>query len=96
MLAQAPTPAADPAADAAERQKTADEWKEKLDNQKKKIDSLNHEVDLDQRELRLRAAAIYADPGTRCATVQWNKDDTQYQSDLGSQAERTGGRPPGT
>ena len=57
--------AVDPAAAAAERQKTADDWKKKLDQQKEKIDSLNHELDLDQREYRLRAAAIYGDAGNR-------------------------------
>ncbi|MGD0791023.1 MAG: hypothetical protein ABR920_04560 [Terriglobales bacterium] len=75
--------AVDPAAAAAERQKTADEWKEKIDKQKEKIDSLNHELDLDQREYRLRAAAMYSDAGTRLRNAaQWDKDDAQYKSDI--------------
>jgi hypothetical protein len=82
------TPAAkaavvDPAAAAAERQKTADEWTKKLDQQRQKIDSLNHELDIDQREYRLRAAAMYADAGNRLRNAaQWDKDDTQYKSDV--------------
>ncbi len=78
----AATAAVDPAAAAAERQKTANEWKEKLDQQKEKIASLNHELDLDQRELRLRAAAIYADPTVSARNVQWDKDRVQFKSDL--------------
>jgi hypothetical protein len=75
--------AVDPAAAAAERQKTADEWKKKIDKQKEKIDSLNHELDLDQREYRLRAAAMYGDAGNRLRNaVQWDKDDAQYKSDV--------------
>lgn len=73
----------DPAAAAAERQKTADEWTKKLDQQKQKIDSLNHDLDIDQREYRLRAAAMYADAGNRLRNAaQWDKDDTQYKNDV--------------
>jgi hypothetical protein len=81
---QAPKAAAvDPSATATERQKTADEWKQKLDQQKQKIDSLNHELDLDQREYRLRAAAMYSDAGNRLRNAaQWDKDDTQYKTDV--------------
>ncbi|HYW36617.1 MAG TPA: hypothetical protein VE957_00600 [Terriglobales bacterium] len=75
--------AVDPAAAAAERQKTEDEWKTKLDQQKEKIDSLNRELDLEQREYRLRAAAMYSDAGNRLRNVaQWDKDDAQYKSDV--------------
>jgi hypothetical protein len=73
----------DPAAAAAERQKTADEWKKKLDEHKQKIDSLNHELDLDQREQHLRAAAYYGDAGTRLRdSAQYSKDEAQYRSDV--------------
>jgi hypothetical protein len=83
--AQAATAAAvDPAAAAAERQKTADEWKKKLDQQKEKIDSLNHELDLEQREYRLRAAAMFTDPSISVRNVRWDKDEEQYKSDLDS------------
>ncbi|MGD0469443.1 MAG: hypothetical protein ABSA54_13780 [Terriglobales bacterium] len=79
------TKAADPAAAAAERQKTADEWKKKLDQQKEKIDSLNHELDLEQREYRLRAAAMYGDAGNRLRNeAAWDKEDAQYKGDIDS------------
>src|ERR1039458_554431 len=74
--------AVDPAAAAAGRPKTADEWKEKLDKQKEKIDSLNHELVLDQRELRLRAAVMYSDPGISVRSVQWDKDEARFKSDV--------------
>jgi len=71
------------AAAAADRQKTADDWKDKLDKQREKIDSLNRELDLEQREYRLRAAAMYSDAGNRLRNAaQWDKDDTQYKSDV--------------
>jgi hypothetical protein len=76
--------AVDPAAAAADRQQTADDWKKKLDQQKEKIDSLNRELDLEQREYRLRAAAMYGDAGNRLRNAaQWDKEDTQYKSDVG-------------
>jgi hypothetical protein len=73
----------DRAAAAADRQKAAEEWKTKLDKQKEKIAALNHELDLDQREYRLRAAALYGDAGNRLRNAaQWDKEDTQYKSDI--------------
>ena len=79
----APAATTNPAAAAAERQKAADEWKAKLDQQKEKIAALNHELDLDQREYRLRAATMYGDAGNRLRNAaQWDKEDTQYKSDL--------------
>ena len=67
----------------ADRQKAADEWAKKLDQQKQKIDSLNHDLDLEQREYRLRAAAMYGDAGNRLRNqAQWDKDDAQYKSDI--------------
>jgi hypothetical protein len=70
---------------ASDRQKAADEWKEKLDKQKAKIDSLNHELDLDQREMRLRAAAAYSDPAVRGRNAaEWDKQDAQYRTDIES------------
>ncbi len=67
-----------PAAAAAERQKTANEWTEKIAKQKEKIASLNHEIDLDQRELRLRDAAVYSDPSISGLAIR----DAQYRSDV--------------
>ena len=67
----------------ADRQKAADEWAKKLVQQKQKIDSLNHDLDLEQREYRLRAAAMYGDAGNRLRNqAQWDKDDAQYKSDI--------------
>jgi hypothetical protein len=71
-----------PAAAAAERQKTEEEWKKKIDSQQAKIDSLNHDLDLQQREYRLRVATQYDSQGNRIQTAgQWGKEDAQYRSD---------------
>jgi len=79
----AKAPAVDPAAAAAERQKASDELKSKIDKQKERIDWLSHELDLEQREYRLRAAAMYADQGNRLRnSAQWEKDEVQYRSDF--------------
>jgi hypothetical protein len=77
--------ATNPATAKADRQKAADEWKTKLDKQKDKIAALNHELDLDQREYRLKAATFYGDAGERLRNAaQWDKEDTQYKSDIES------------
>jgi hypothetical protein len=74
-------PAAADAA-AAERQKTADEWKKKIDTQQEKVNSLNHDLDLTQREYRLRVATQYDSEGARIQNAgQWGKEDAQYRSD---------------
>ncbi len=81
----AKAPAVDPAAAGAERQKASDELKSKIDKQKEKIDWLSHDLDLEQREYRLRAAAMYADQGNRLRnSAQWEKDEVQYRSDFDS------------
>jgi len=79
--AGASAPAA-PDTAAADRQKAADDWKQKIDKQKEKIAALNHEVDLDQRELRLRAATQTSDPGVTARNVQFVRDEVQYKSDM--------------
>jgi hypothetical protein len=79
----AKAPASDPAAAAADRQKTADAWKDKLAKQQDKINALNHELDLDQREYRLRAASYYADAGARLRdAADADKQDSDYKSDV--------------
>jgi hypothetical protein len=80
--ASAPAAAAAPDTSAADRQKAADDWKQKIDKQKEKIAELAHEVDLDQRELRLRAATQTSDPGVTARNVQFVKDEVQYKSDM--------------
>lgn len=75
-------------ASSADRQKDAEELKKKLDAKKDKIDALNHELDLDQREYRLRAAAMYGDAGSRLRNAaQWDKDDAQYKKDIAGKQE---------
>ncbi|MGB8011592.1 MAG: hypothetical protein WCF68_08260 [Terriglobales bacterium] len=71
-----------PAPNTADRQKAADEWNNKIAKQQEKINSLSHDLDLDQRELRLRAAAKFNDPGVAVRTPQWDKDETQFRSDM--------------
>jgi len=66
------------AASAAARQKTAKEWNEKIAQQKAKIDSLNHELDLEQRELRLRMAAVYSDSSTGALAIH----EAQFRSEM--------------
>jgi hypothetical protein len=76
-------PAVDPAAAADERQKASDEVQRKIDKQKEKIDWLSHDLDLEQREYRLRAAALYGDAGNRLRnSAQWDKEEAQYKSDF--------------
>jgi PAB1-binding protein PBP1 len=75
-------PAASPAATAAERQKAADELKDRLDKQKAKVDALSHELDIDQRELRLRNAAVNFDPDVSARNIQWDKEQAQYRADM--------------
>ena len=80
--------AADPAAPLPIARRRQTSGSKKLDKQKEKIDSLNHELDLDQRELRLRAAAYYGDAGTRLRdSAQFDKDEAQYKSRYRRQAE---------
>jgi polyhydroxyalkanoate synthesis regulator phasin len=79
--ASASAPAA-PDTSAADRQKAADDWKQRIDKQKERVAALNHEVDIDQRELRLRAAAQTSDPGVTARNVQFVKDEVQYKTDM--------------
>ena len=55
--------AADPAAAAAERQKTAEDWKIRSTSRRKSSTPLNHDLDLAQREYRLRVATQYDSAG---------------------------------
>ncbi len=70
-------------ANAAAQQKNADELKTRLADQKAKIQSLTRELDLDQRELRLRAAAVYSDPAVRGRNAaEWDKEDLRYKDEI--------------
>lgn len=68
-----------------QRKQAVDDMQKKLDAQNAKIDQLARELDLDQREYRLRAAAMYSDAGNRLRNeAQWDKDDARYKSDIES------------
>ncbi len=70
----------DPEADQA---KLDEEWSKKIDDQKQKIADIAHELDLLQRENKLRAAAYYADAGTRLRDQQnYAEQDRKYQKDI--------------
>ena len=69
--------------DAADAQKSDDQWKQKFADQKSKVDLLTRELDVAQREYRLRAAAFYADAGARLRNQgSWDKEDAQYKQQL--------------
>jgi hypothetical protein len=78
------TPAAPPAASAAaDRQKLDDDWKSKIAAQKDQINLASRELDVSQREYRLRAAAMYADAGSRLRnSADWDKEDQQYKQQI--------------
>jgi hypothetical protein len=67
---------------AADKQKASDAWQKKVTDEKQKIDALKHEIDIDQREMRLRAAAQYTDPTIAARNVNWTKDDDKVHNDL--------------
>jgi hypothetical protein len=63
-----------------DRQKTYDSWKDRLTAQKEKMDLLARELDVEQREYKLRAAAMYADAGNRMRNSSaWDKEDADYK-----------------
>jgi hypothetical protein len=77
--------AAEDKAAADQRQKAAEDVQAKLDAQKAKIDQLAHELDLDQREYRLKAAALYNDAGNRLRNAgEFDKEGAQYRADMDS------------
>ena len=66
-----------------QRQKSDDEIQAKLDAQKAKIDQIAHELDLDQREYRLKAAALYNDAGNRLRNAgEFDKEGAQDRADM--------------
>lgn len=80
---EAAATATDLSAAATERQKTAEDWKQKISAQQRKIDSLNHELDLDQRELRLRVASVFADPSIPLRNpAEWQGQDAKLRADI--------------
>jgi len=66
-----------------DRQKTYDVWKDRLAEEKEKIDLLAREFDVEQREYKLRAAAMYADAGNRMRNSgAWDKEDADYKQKI--------------
>jgi hypothetical protein len=67
----------------ADRKAANDDWKKKLQDQKDQIDLNARELDVVQREYRLRAAAMYADAGSRLRNAsQWDKEDADYKQKI--------------
>ena len=59
------------------------QWGDKLAAQQQTIDLLTRELDVLQREYQIRAAAIYADVGTRLRnSADWDKQDAQYKQQI--------------
>jgi hypothetical protein len=75
-----------PGGSPADWQKTYDEWKVRL-AEEKEIDLLARELDAEQREYRLRVAAIYGDVGIRLRnSAEWDREDAEYKHQI---AEKT-------
>ncbi len=67
---------------AADKPKS-ENWSNKIDEQKKEIATLQREIDILQREQRLRAAAFYADAGTRLRDQgKFSEDSRQEQEQI--------------
>jgi hypothetical protein len=76
-------PSVQPGESKEDRQKTYDAWKDRLDTQKSKVDLLAREFDVEQREYKLRAAAMYADAGNRMRNSgAWDKEDADYKQKI--------------
>jgi hypothetical protein len=76
-------PTVQPGESQEDRQKTYDAWKDRLADEKNKIDLLSREFDVEQREYKLRAAAMYADAGNRMRnSAAWDKEDADYKQKI--------------
>lgn len=72
-----------PPVTAQEQQQLNDDWKGKFAAQQDQINLLNRELTVAQKEYQLRAAAMYADAGSRLRDAgEWDKQDAQYKSDI--------------
>ena len=59
------------------------QWGEKISSQQDQIDLMARELDVLQREYQLRAAAMYADAGSRLRNqTDWDKQDAQYKQQI--------------
>jgi len=72
-----------PPVTAQAQQQLNDDWKGKFAAQQDQINLLNRELTVAQKEYQLRAAAMYADAGSRLRDAgEWDKQDAQYKSDI--------------
>jgi hypothetical protein len=67
----------------AKKQAAWKEWQGKITAQKDAIDLAARELDVLQREYQLRAAAMYADAGSRLRNeLPWDKEDADYKQKI--------------
>jgi hypothetical protein len=70
------------ASSAEDRAKAEQEWKQKFAEQRKTVAQLERELDVLKRENKLRAAAFYADAGTRLRDEKkYAEDDRRYKAE---------------
>ncbi|SRR5579872_74905 len=66
-----------------EREQVYSEWQARIAGQKSHIDLLSRELDVEQREYKLRAAAMYGDAGDRLRNqANWDKEDADYKQKI--------------
>lgn len=82
--AEAGAPPADTSKmDQAGKEAAWKQWGDKLAQQQQSIDLLTRELDVLQREYQVRAAAMYADVGSRLRnSAEWDKQDAQYKQQI--------------
>jgi|SRR5271166_3569881 len=69
--------------DEATKQAAWKQWGDKIAEQQKQIDLSQRELDVLQREYQIRAAAMYADVGSRLRnSADWDKQDAQYKQQI--------------
>jgi len=69
--------------DQAKKQAGWKSWQDKLSGQKDQIDLSTRELDVLQREYQIRAAAMYADAGSRLRnSAEWDKEDADYKQKI--------------
>lgn len=85
---QPKTDAANPPADTSKLDQAGKEaawkqWADKIKAQQDAIDLAARELDVVQREYQIRAAAMYADAGSRLRnSAEWDKQDQQYKQQI--------------
>jgi len=81
---EAATPPADTSKlDQAGKEAAWKQWGDKIKAQQDSIDLTARELDVLQREYQIRAAAMYADAGSRLRnSADWDKQDQQYKQQI--------------